>query len=181
MAAQRKRLGLSAADAAHWGDPERAGLVPAQLVNLSRNCIDVRLVRRDGALHGIQRAASPNPGALQKVRMRQLNVHADADSRVLASGADFALLALFVTELPNTLLVQLFGNSNADHPLFSVYIVYREGLTTFEVTTRLQVVQSSLSVAEILRLFTDGAEFRRTVVVPLVQAVRQHFSARPGR
>jgi hypothetical protein len=94
--------------------------------------------------------------------------------KVLFAGADCALLSLFVGNLSNTLLVQLWANRGTLEPSFSVYAVYREDSMTFEIIARLDNVPAS-PVETVLRAFIEDQDFHDLVIAPLIDKVREHF------
>jgi hypothetical protein len=132
------------------------------------------------------RVCSPASGSFRrclelccKVPMALQENYFETDLRVLAEGVSFALVSALVPKLANTILVQLLGDGSSKAS-FSLYVVYREGSTTFEVTSKVEVAPSALSVERILRIFVKGTEFKAAILAPLVLAVREHFSALPG-
>ncbi len=98
------------------------------------------------------------------------------ESRVMAWNSNFALLSMFVPDLSNTLLVQLFGSSASGRKVFSLYSVYREGPMTFDAIIRFDMAEPILPLGEVLRRFVEGSEFKTSVLLPMVRIVRRHFA-----
>ena len=107
-------------------------------------------------------------------------LHPSAESRVLASTRDSALLATFVAGLPNTVLVQLSNTRGMSRRSFSVYAVYREGTTTFEAIVGFEIDRRGARLAEVLRRFVRGSDCRTAIFEPLIQTVREHHAAAAG-
>lgn len=99
----------------------------------------------------------------------------DQQSRILASGRDFALLSTFVTGLAHTVLIQLCRSAPAGRPVFSLYCLYREGGMTFDAIVEFELGARSLPLAEVLEQFATSAEFETVVLTPLAERVGRHF------
>lgn len=97
------------------------------------------------------------------------------DSRVLAHGDDFALLSTFVSELPNTLLVQLLRGTFGARQTFSLYAVYREGGMTFDAIIRFDIAEHGKDLQDVLQHFVDGVAFEAAVLGSLRKEVGHHF------
>jgi hypothetical protein len=80
-----------------------------------------------------------------------------------------------MNDLPNTLLVQLFGLRVAGTRKFSLYALYREGDMTFEAVMCFDRGTSKACLDDLLRSFVDRQSFRAAVITPLIREVAAHF------
>ena len=103
------------------------------------------------------------------------------ESNLLQAGENFALLALMTPELPNSVLVQLFGAPVSGRAAYSLYAVYREESMTFDAIIRFDPgSEAALPKGEVLQRFVARPSFETAVLQPLVRSVRTHFDKLRG-
>jgi hypothetical protein len=131
-------------------------------------------VREEGA-HVAEEHLGPIAFALQRLGSDIANapIQNTNELRILGSGANFALLTVFVPGLANTLLVQLIKLPITDR--YSLYAVYREGNVTFDAIARFDIGDHAECFKDLLEAFVQSPNFENAVVRPIATEVERHF------